>query len=531
MISPEKAAIYIRWSTEDQGEGTTLDVQLAGCRHYLLSQGWRFREELVFIDDGYSGATLDRPALSRLRALVRAGEVECVVVYKLDRLSRSVADTARLCMDEWDGICYVKSAREPIDTTSQAGKMFFYTLMNYAEWERAVIRERTHAGRVRRAQEGRDPGITIPYGYAKDQGAFVVVPHEAAVVKRIFEAYRLGAGLLRVADMLNGEGLPFRGGRKWQVQTVGYILSNRAYVGELVWGQRMRNPRYGKRSGERSREVRAEPLVRAEGVYPPIISREEFNLIQRIRRERPCRKRGSGGRSMGSAYLLSGLLRCGLCGAAMVGRHNDPRSPRGYYYFCRTRHDKGRLACGARAIQCHALDGEVAEQLMSLYRSEAARHQCMATLAAETAGKLDQTRAELREAERRLALAEERERRVAREYSAGRITLEEFRLLRETLRAEIAALCATAERLAGRRGALEAAQGDRAALAEQASRLQLWEALTVPQRKHLLRQFAGAIRAVKDGEGLTCDITWKVASEGIIHRCVEEEYPVRSPER
>lgn len=114
----DKVAIYIRWSTEDQGEGTTLDVQLEACRAYMASQGWSYREELVYVDDGVSGATMERPALTRLRAAVAQGQVECVVVYKLDRLSRSVADTARLVMDEWEGICSVKSAREPIEVGS-----------------------------------------------------------------------------------------------------------------------------------------------------------------------------------------------------------------------------------------------------------------------------------------------------------------------------------------------------------------------------------------------------------------------------
>ncbi|HLN65183.1 MAG TPA: recombinase family protein, partial [Symbiobacteriaceae bacterium] len=288
-IDPNRVAIYIRWSTEDQGEGTTLDVQLEGCRHYVLSQGWQVRPALIFIDDGYSGATLDRPALSRLRAQVRAGEVTCVVVYKLDRLSRSVADTARLCMDEWESLCCVKSAREPIDTHTQAGRMFFYTLMNYAEWERSVIRDRTFSGRARRAQEGRDPGITMPYGYTKDpaSGGFVQVALEAAVVQRIFELYRMGNGLARIVAVLNGEGVRFRGGRPWRVGTVAYLLANPAYAGDLVWGRRMRNPRYAKRPGERLVAWRDEPLARAPGAFPPIVSAEAFAQVQEIRRGRP----------------------------------------------------------------------------------------------------------------------------------------------------------------------------------------------------------------------------------------------------
>ncbi|HWI61210.1 MAG TPA: recombinase family protein, partial [Symbiobacteriaceae bacterium] len=85
-IEADRVAAYIRWSTDDQSDGTTLDVQKESCMHYIKSQGWQFREDLCFIDDGYSGGTLDRPAMTALRQAVKAGNIQCVVVYKLDRL-------------------------------------------------------------------------------------------------------------------------------------------------------------------------------------------------------------------------------------------------------------------------------------------------------------------------------------------------------------------------------------------------------------------------------------------------------------
>lgn len=540
-ISPDKVAIYIRWSSEDQGEGTTLEVQSEGCRHYLLSQGWRVRDDLIFIDDGYSGASLERPGLTRLRELVKVGEVECVVVYKLDRLSRSVADTARLVMDEWEGICYVKSAREPIETTSQAGKMFFYTLMNYAEWERSVIRDRTHSGRVRRAQEGKNPGITVPYGYQWDgeRCAFEVVPHEAAVVKRIFEAYRLGAGLLTIANGLNREGTPFRGGRKWQVNTVSYMLSNRAYTGELVWGVRTRNQRYGKRPGEKAVLHREQPLVRRAGVFPVIIPEDEFDLVQAIKRERPRIGRSGGGsppgaggvsgassdggdlgpgaatpagggRSMGSGYLLTGLLRCALCGRPMVGQYNDPRRKNGYYYSCITRRDKGKAVCPAGSIQCHLLDREVTEKLLSLYGTEEAKARSVASLRRDTEEKVASARSELAEVDRRLARIEERDQRICRDYTSELLSIGEFRDLRTALQAERTALKAARESLAVRITSYEALLRERGHLKELIDRLSAWDELPVPQRKQLLRMFVTRVTAVRDESGVRCQLVWRV---------------------
>ncbi|HWI65609.1 MAG TPA: recombinase family protein, partial [Symbiobacteriaceae bacterium] len=127
-VREDRVALYVRWSTDDQSEGTTLQVQLEGCRHFALSQGWTPQAELTFIDDGYSGATLDRPALRRLRDLVARGEIDCVIVFKVDRLSRNIVDAVDLVLGEWRDTCYFKSAREPIDSSTDLGRMIFSVL-------------------------------------------------------------------------------------------------------------------------------------------------------------------------------------------------------------------------------------------------------------------------------------------------------------------------------------------------------------------------------------------------------------------
>jgi site-specific DNA recombinase len=116
VITPDKVAIYIRWSTEDQGQGHTLEIQRESCRYFCLSQGWAPRVEQIYIDEGYSGANLERPALTRLRQAVTARLIDCVVVYKLDRLSRNIKDIINLALDEWEGLCCVRSTQEPVET-------------------------------------------------------------------------------------------------------------------------------------------------------------------------------------------------------------------------------------------------------------------------------------------------------------------------------------------------------------------------------------------------------------------------------
>lgn len=180
-INPNKIAIYLRWSTDEQTSGTTLEIQLTSCKNYILSQGWNINEELIFIDDGYTGANLERPEMTRLRKCVQEGKVDCIIVYRLDRLSRNLKDAVNLVMGEWIDTSYLKSVTEPIDTTTPLGKQIFYILMGFAEMEREVIKDRVWSGKVTRAKEGKNAGFKPAYGYINElgnPGNFIVVQEE-----------------------------------------------------------------------------------------------------------------------------------------------------------------------------------------------------------------------------------------------------------------------------------------------------------------------------------------------------------------
>lgn len=327
-VDPDRVATYVRWSTEEQSEGTTLAVQVEACRQFIQSQGWRWRDDLLFVDDGYSGGTLQRPALTALRAAVRAGRVRCVVVFKLDRLSRSVVDTANLVLAEWGGVCHVRSTREAIDTADPAGRMFFYLLASYAEWERSVIRERTLAGRIQRARSGRVVHVR-PYGYRSGPapGSCEVDPAEAAVVRQVFRAYREGAGFDHIAAQLNAVGIRPRHARRWHGQTVRQMLQNPLYAGTVAFGRTAAGP------GRRRTRLEAPRHALVRGAVPPIVTPAEWAAVQRMQQERRPRR---GRRPRTGEYLLSGLARCG-CGAALVGdrRERGGRSLR--YYRCTRR--------------------------------------------------------------------------------------------------------------------------------------------------------------------------------------------------
>lgn len=236
--SSRNAAVYIRWSTDDQGDGTTKEVQLEACRNFILSQGWAFREDLVFIDDGYTGFNLDRPALEQLRRLVLEGAVDCVVVYKLDRLSRNLADAVYLVRDEWADICQVRSVTETFDTTTDIGTAFFGVLATFAEIERSSIADRMLSGLATAVQNGETYPNQRPYGYRADRSAPAKTapdPEEAPTLRRIFEAARDGVSLTRLATQLNREGVPSPRGKHWTHCTIQRIIRNPVYKGYIVW--------------------------------------------------------------------------------------------------------------------------------------------------------------------------------------------------------------------------------------------------------------------------------------------------------
>jgi site-specific DNA recombinase len=509
-VDPAKIALYIRWSTEDQGEGTTLDVQSEACRAYAASQGWQVREELIFVDDGYSGATLERPALSRLRRAVAEGAVSCVLVYKLDRLSRSVVDTVTLVCREWEGRCSIKSAREPIDTTTHAGRMFFYTLVNYAEWERSVIRERTHAGKLRRAQEGKNPGLRPPYGYRLADGAFVLDPDEAPVVQQIYRLYLAGTGTRGITARLNESGSRPRHAGAWTHSSVIRILANPAYTGRLEYGR----PR-GSAGGTARR-----PLVVREGVLPAIIGAGEWEAVQALKRERPGFGRGSGsGRAIAGQSLLTGLLRC-RCGHGLMGKVLGRGARRYRYYICSGAYAKGAAFCGAGSVRQELVDAIVIQVVRRRLGSGPARARLVSHLYAAWQRELAEARRAAGVLAKRRSRLEAAATRLGRLLRDGEITAAEFRSLKAETEADLADVAAQRDQ-ALRREAELLRLTDPARLQAALAQIDEWETLAATARKQVLRQFVREVLLFRPRtrQEVECRVLWRWAAGGEESSC------------
>jgi site-specific DNA recombinase len=493
-VTVRNVAVYIRWSTEDQGEGTTLEVQLEACRSFAAARGWALGADRIYVDDGVSGATMDRPALARLRAAVLQGQVDCVVVYKLDRLSRSVLDMLKLVLEEWQDRCHVQSAREPVDTLTPTGRIFFYQLMSFAEWERSVIRERMFSGKVRRAQEGRNPGIAAAFGYLRGpDGSMQVDCRAAAIVQRIFRLYVGGLGCRSIARALDRDGVRSPTGGQWSQGSIAGILANPAYMGTL-W--------YGKRVTRGERRVRAEaPLALREGFFPPLVSQEEFERVQALRAGRPSVGRQVGsGRGLHGGGLLTGLLRCG-CGHACVARQCRKNGVAYRYYACSAVMHGGSYRCRQPGIRQEALDQVVLAGLMA--RAGLVGERLRALVERERTAQADTVHKALHDAAaevERLTRAAERVRGLVVE---GRMSPAEYREVEGERK----------RRLREARRALEQARRGVPLLGLGANALPEtaaagWTALEPDQRKQVIRHLVARVRVSPGAGELLCEITW-----------------------
>jgi len=276
----KRAAIYIRVSTEGQrDEGYSIDAQTELLEAFCISREIKTRE--FYIDGGFTGSNIDRPAMTRLIADIRRGEISHVIVYKLDRLSRSQKDTLYLIEDVFNpaGVTFI-SMNENMDTSTPIGRAMLGIMSAFAQLERETIRERTRMGMQERVKNGYWPGGgRIPFGYDYDREKGILVPNgDAETVRRAYDLYLAGYSTDKIAEIL---------GLRYEHLAL-QILKRKTNAGYIVYNG-----------------------VEYKGKHAPIISLETYEKTMAEMRAR-ARKPVSGG-----GYLLTGLLVCGKCGAKM----------------------------------------------------------------------------------------------------------------------------------------------------------------------------------------------------------------------
>ncbi|MFD2658552.1 recombinase family protein, partial [Gracilibacillus thailandensis] len=309
-----RAACYIRVSTQEQMEGYSISAQKRQLTAYCESQGW----DIVgyFVEEGKSAKDTNRTELQRMIKQIENGLIDCVLVYKLDRLTRSVMDLYKLLEVFEKHNCKFKSATEVYDTTSAIGRMFITLVASFAQFERERLSERVSMGMEEMMRAGKWKGGDIGYGHDKKDDKFVIVEHEAEVIRDMFKWYVYeGYGYEKIAVRLNQAGITTRRGRDWTGDAVRKAMINKKNIGILEYGVR--------KNKDKAFEV--------EDIFPPIIDRELYFKMTGVRQSR----NELHGKQATSDYYFTGILRCNNCGGKLKGISSNTKYGRIKRYRCR----------------------------------------------------------------------------------------------------------------------------------------------------------------------------------------------------
>ena len=341
-----KVALYVRVSTTSQlEEGYSIEEQKAKLESYCDIKDWHVYK--VYTDGGFSGSTTERPALEQLVQDAKSKLFDTVLVYKLDRLSRSQKDTLYLIEDVFlkNNIEFV-SLLENFDTSTPFGRAVIGLLSVFAQLEREQIKERMQLGKLGRAKSGKSmmwAKTSYGYNYDKETGSMTVNEYEALAIKEIFTSYLAGMSITKLRDKMNEE---YPKQPDWSYRTIRGMLANPVYCGLNQYkGQTF------------------------QGTHKAIISLDDFEQTQReLAKRQQTAKELSNPRPFQAKYMLSGLAQCGYCHAPlkliMGGIRKD--GTRFIRYECYQRHP--RKTAGVTVYnnnqKCHsgAYDKDALEQ-------------------------------------------------------------------------------------------------------------------------------------------------------------------------
>lgn len=376
------AAIYARVSSTQQKEEKTINSQTAALVAFAKSEGYSVPDEWIFEDAGYSGASLVRPGLERVRDLAAEGQIQAILVLAPDRLSRKYAYQILLIEElSRNGVetVFLKSPRN--ETPEDQLLLQFQGMI--AEYERAQILERSRRGKRHRARQGEISVLGgAPYGYRyirkQDMQAayYEVIETEAAVVRQIFALYTInGLSIGAIARQLSEEGITTqRGGARWEHSVIWAMLRNPAYYGKACFGktqvaERVRITRPTRLRGEHASPSHAHlDLPRDQWIeipVPPLISETTFELAQ----ERLADNKKHAARRTLEPSIIQGLVSCRQCGYALYRTSTRTSARKISYYRClgsdAWRYE-GRPRCDQRPIRQDLLDELVWSEVVRL---------------------------------------------------------------------------------------------------------------------------------------------------------------------
>ena len=497
------AALYARVSSDRQDVDLSVSAQLRALKDYAKANGYSVARE--YVDEAESGRVADRP---QFREMIEEGSqpkapFEVILVWKFSRFTRKREHAVAFkSMLRRKGIRVVSITEHADD--SPTGKLMEAIIESVDEFYSENLAQDVVRGMREAASRGFFLGSKAPFGYRrvkvsdgmKERPTLEVDPATAPVVKEIFESSLSGYGLKEICRTLNDRGVTNRG-KRWYKGGLHYLLTNEAYTGTAVWGRT-------------TKVEKAQDPVRVEGAWPALVSRELFDAVQQAMRDRAPKVQRPG--RVGSKFLLSGLLKCGVCGRPYSGQ--GAKSGQYAYYVCGTLFREGAGTCSARYLNAPRVEDFIVEKIRERILTEETIVELVTlvaeeidAMAGELSGRLEVIEAELRDVQSRL-------QRLYEALETSELTLEVLSPRIFSLRHREEQLEAAREDAAGqleqRRVELPTTEGIKGYVADFREFLKDG---TFPERKALIRNFVEGIEITGDEATLTYTIP--MPSDGV----------------
>lgn len=353
-MSKLKAALYARVSTEEQAkEGYSITAQISEIRKYAEQNGLEIVDE--YVDEGASGKSIaGRPQMKRLLKDANQQRFGVVIIYKIDRLARKLKDALEISETLERNNVRLISLNEKFDTTTAFGRTAFQMICSFAELERNNIVERVKLGMEQRAKEGKYNGGKV-LGYDNIDKELVINEYEAVIVRKIFDYANQGLGFKAITRRLNEEGYRSKMDKPFNVCGIKTILNNPIYIGKIRYNQL-------QDWSEKRRKGKNPDFLLVDGTHESLIAFELWESVH----QKLCRRSYKPSRSH-QPYILSGLLRCPVCGHGMVPARSKGAGGKSYrYYICGQFHNKGKTVCRSNMMRADVAEQQVLDELVKV---------------------------------------------------------------------------------------------------------------------------------------------------------------------
>lgn len=427
LMMVERAAIYIRVSTEEQKQGHSLEAQESMLQDFAEKKGYEIFD--VYSDGGYSGKNFDRPEIQRLFGDIANDKIDVILVWKVDRLSRNNTDVVSLI----DKDLTPRNKRLIItsidmDSSSPTGHMFISLLSTFARYERATIIDRVNAGMQKRAEKGYWNGGSI-LGYDSVDKKLIINEQESEIVQEIFKLRAEGKGYKFIAHTLNNRGIKTKKGKSFSIPGIKLIVNNPIYTGKMVWKKH-------QEWNTKRRAGKVQPIV-VDGIHRSIIDQELWTKVQEINELQ--KKSFTSNRNFNGNFFLTGLLKCPKCGAGMVMSKSKKKNSDDYYlyYMCQAYHSKGKSVCSTNLMKKEEIERKVLNQISFLMDNGGILTELLKELNSDNEKENDIIKKDLNSFKKQLKKATDKRTKLDNDYFEGILESRNYNRLMGDVQKEI----------------------------------------------------------------------------------------------